>query len=109
MNNENLIPAKKGEVRNPKGYPKGKPNLKTLIEKVWNEEITDAKGDKKIQGLLAVKAILDKAQQGDVSAFRELANRLEGLPTQKTELTGKDGENLLPPVIKFIGVKPDES
>lgn len=82
---DNLIPFKKGQSGNPKGYPKGKPNLKTLIEKVWNEEITDAKGNKKIQGLLAVKALLEKAQKGDVSAFRELADRMEGKAKDRKE------------------------
>ena len=30
-NDENLIPAKKGEVRNPNGRPKGSKNTTTLI------------------------------------------------------------------------------
>lgn len=93
-NEQNLIPAKKGEVRNPKGYPKGQPNIKTLIKKVWNAEITDAKGNKKIQGLLAVKAILDKAKKGDVSAFRELCDRLEGKPIQKQQIDQKVESNI---------------
>lgn len=76
-----------GQSGNPKGRPKGSLNLTTLIEKVWNEEITDAEGNKKIQGLLAVKALIEKAKKGDVSAFKEIADRLEGRAKEKKEMT----------------------
>lgn len=36
-NNENLIPAKKGEVRNPNGRPKGSKNLATHIQNMLND------------------------------------------------------------------------
>lgn len=35
---ENLIPAKKGEVRNPKGKPKGTRHISTWIQDMLNDE-----------------------------------------------------------------------
>ena len=35
---DNLIPAKKGEVRNPKGKPKGTKNLATLVRELESED-----------------------------------------------------------------------
>jgi hypothetical protein len=45
---DNLIPAKKGEVRNPKGKPKGTKHISTWIQEMLNDEefetnILDAK------------------------------------------------------------------
>lgn len=35
---DNLIPAKKGEVRNPKGKPKGTKHISTWIQEMLNDE-----------------------------------------------------------------------
>ena len=82
MNNENLKPCKPGETHNPNGRPKGAIGLKKLITQVFNEEITDANGNKKIQGLLMVKAMVEKANKGDVPAFKAICERMEGMPKQ---------------------------
>lgn len=37
-NEQNLIPAKKGEVRNPKGKPKGTKHISTWIQEILNDE-----------------------------------------------------------------------
>lgn len=78
---------KKGKSGNPKGKPSGTPNIKTLISKVWSEEVIDDGGNKTIRGLLAVKAMFDKASKGNVYAFKALCERLEGMPKQQIEQT----------------------
>jgi len=78
---------KPGHSGNPKGKAKGTLSLKTFIQKVWSEEITDDKGNSKIKALLSIKAMVDKAESGDVSAFKALAERIEGLPKQEIEQT----------------------
>ena len=40
-----------------------------------------------VKGLLAVKAIFDKAEKGDVSAFLALSNRMDGQPKATVENT----------------------
>jgi ABC-type sulfate transport system substrate-binding protein len=70
------------------GRPKGSFNLKKAIRLVFENELTDPKtGGKVVAGLLAVKAMVNKALDGDVAAFKTLAERLEGMPTQKVDQT----------------------
>ena len=94
---------KPGESGNPNGRPKGKIGIKSLIEKVWNEELKDDNGDPYIRGLLSIKAMMDKAEAGDVQAFKVLAERMEGMPNQTVDLNAqvvemptikKDGQEL---------------
>lgn len=86
--NNNLIPAKKGEVRNPKGKPKGTKNFKTIIKEFLDVE-TDAmnpmsgKLEKLSVGQQVVIALLAKAKKGDVPAIKELLDRIDGKAEQK--------------------------
>jgi hypothetical protein len=50
----------------------------------------------------------DKAASGDVSAIKELGDRIDGKSVATTELTGVDGSNL-PISIGINFVKPDDS
>ena len=82
----------KGKSANPKGYPKGKLQTKTII-KYWlgmKEEIPDPF---KPGQFLKVKVIdtmtlglINKARKGDVASYRELLDRVEGKPVQSTKL-----------------------
>ena len=54
------------------------------------------------------EALLDKAASGDVSAIKELGDRIDGKSVATTELTGVDGSNL-PSGIGILFVKPDDS
>jgi hypothetical protein len=38
------------------------------------------------------KALITKASDGDVSAIKEIGDRLDGRPTQATEISGPAGE-----------------
>jgi hypothetical protein len=96
--NNNLIPPKKGEVRNPKGKPKGTIHLSTHIQNLLNDEkfeawIPDARvGVKEYKGA-PVKAILSalviKAMAGDVKAFDALAKYGYGTKLDITSLGEK--------------------
>jgi len=80
---DNLIPAKKGEVRNPKGRTKGSRNRSTIV-KYWLE--TPKKGRNPITGKEEALEIQDfmtlvqivKALKGDVNAYRELMDSAYG-------------------------------
>lgn len=71
---KNLIPPKKGEVRNPKGKPKGTKHLSTWIKEMMEDEAFELflthpiKGVEKFEGA-PVKAIIQtalrKAANGD--------------------------------------------
>ena len=79
------------------GRKKGTPNFKTLIEMVFNKEIKDSNGDVVVKGLLAVKAMFDKAEKGDVSAFLALSNRMDGQPKATVENTDHRVVNIIRP------------
>jgi replication-associated recombination protein RarA len=67
---------KKGHSGNPKGRPKGKRNLATVLEKTLHEKviINENGRRKKITKLeAAVKQLVNKAASGDLRALHELA------------------------------------
>ena len=76
-NEQNLIPAKAGEIRNPKGRGKGVRNRATIVkewlmvEQKFKNPLT---GQEEIlsQADIMTLAVINKARKGDVIAFREL-------------------------------------
>ena len=79
-NNENLKPFKKGQSGNPKGYPKGKRNMKTILRELLQEAspTKEAKlplaeviikialgGEKDSDKIKAVELILSKLEDGN--------------------------------------------
>lgn len=98
-NEHNLIPAKKGEVRNPNGKPKGVQNSKTrllrlleLVTKVRNP-VTGEEEEFSIAEQLDMQ-IIAKARKGDLKAYEIILDRLEGKPKQSTELEVSGGINI---------------
>ena len=90
-NEQNLIPAQKGEVRNPNGRPKGIPNSKTrllrllqLVTKVRNP-VTGEDEEFTIAEQLDMK-IIAKAMKSDLRAYQEILDRLEGRAKQTTDI-----------------------
>jgi hypothetical protein len=106
-NPQNIIPPKKGEIRNPKGRGKGTRNRSTIV-KYWIEAIENTTNPitKKIEDLsqadLMTLAMIKKARKGDVSAYKELMDSAFGKITDKTELTGAGGKDLIPKKIEFV-------
>lgn len=98
-NEQNLIPAKKGEVRNPNGRPKGVANSKTrllrlleLVTKVRNP-VTGEEEEFSIAEQLDMQ-IIAKARKGDLKAYEIILDRLEGKPKQATEVEVSGGMNI---------------
>jgi len=90
-NEQNLIPAQKGEVRNPNGRPKGIPNSKTrllrLLElvQIKTNPITGEKEEFTVAEQLDMM-VLQKAFKGDLKAYQEILDRLEGRAKQTTDI-----------------------
>lgn len=99
-NDENLIPAKKGEVRNPHGRPKGSKNRSTIVreilehaalskyKKAQKEAIGEDLGAQSIAEQMT-SALVIKAMSGDVAAFKELMDSGYGKLLDKVENTHK--------------------
>lgn len=94
-NEENLIPAKKGEVRNPNGRPKGAKNRSTIARK-WLEVNQSLKNpltsetETMSQEDLMTLALIKKAREGDVSAYKALMDSGYGAPIQQIEQTSME-------------------
>ena len=91
-NDENLIPAQKGEVRNPNGRPKGSKNRSTIARK-WLEVNQSLKNpltgesETMSQEDLMTLALIKKAREGDVAAYKALMDSGYGAPLQQIEQT----------------------
>lgn len=94
-NKKNLIPAKLGEVRNPNGRPKGSLNRSTIARK-WLEVNQSLKnpltGDNETmsQEDLMTLALIKKARDGDVNAYKALMDSGYGAPVQQIEQTNTE-------------------
>lgn len=78
---ENIIPPKKGEIRNPKGKPPGTKNRSTLLRK-WLEAGTKV-GTVEDEVILA---LIKKAKSGDIQAIKEIQDTLHGKIADKSEV-----------------------
>ena len=91
-NEQNLIPAKKGEIRNPNGRPKGAKNRSTIARK-WLEVNQSLKNpltgesETMSQEDLMTLALIKKAREGDVTAYKALMDSGYGAPLQQIEQT----------------------
>ena len=96
---DNLVHFKKGESGNPNGRPKGVPNSKTrllrLLELVQTKTnpITGEKEEFSVAEQLDL-VILQKAFKGDLNAYKELMDRLEGKAKQTTDINANIQGNI---------------
>lgn len=111
-NPENLIPAKKGEVRNPNGRGKGVPNSATrykrllqLVEKQKNP-VTGKLENFTVAEVMDMAQMV-KARKGDTRAYEVILDRLEGRPAQSMDVTSA-GEKIEPIVIYTPEKLPEE-
>jgi hypothetical protein len=98
MNNpnavDNLNPFEKGQSGNPNGRPKGKRNRATVARQ-WLEVVQNMKNpltsqfeDLEQQDLMTL-ALIKKAREGDVAAYKALMDSGYGMPTQSVEVEQK--------------------
>jgi hypothetical protein len=104
-NPQNLKPFPKGQSGNPNGRPKGVPNTATRLRRIL--ELTNQKkniANGKIEEFTVAEqmdmALIKKALRGDVVAYREIIDRLEGKAKQSLEVTEK--------TIKVLHTDPDD-
>lgn len=91
---DNLRPPwEKGQSGNPKGRPKGAISSKTilnkflsLVEKGVKNPVTGEFEDMTVAEVMNL-SIIAKARKGNLSAYREVLDRLEGKPQQNIDHT----------------------
>ena len=105
-NEENLKPFKKGEVTNPAGRPVGSKNRSTIARKWLSIE---QKGTNPLTGEnetlsqedMITLALVKKARNGDVNAYKALMDSGFGAPKQTTESEVTVNNFDLKDVLKF--------
>lgn len=90
------MPWKKGQSGNPGGRSK---------DKIWGDAIriavneADEGGDRKKLRVLADR-LVDKALEGDITAIKEIGDRLDGKAAQSVEMSGMEAP-------KYVALMPD--
>lgn len=80
-----------GHTANPNGRPKKDWTWAgLLVEEAEKIDDTDPEKTRKVKHAV-VQAIVKKAAAGDVAAFKEIADRIDGKVPQGLEHTGEDG------------------
>lgn len=109
-NEENLKPFQSGQSGNPNGRPKGIPNAKTRYRRLL--ELTQKKTNPvtgEIEEFTVAEQmdmkIFDKALKGDLQAYREIMDRLEGKPSQF--ITNEVNLNPVDELLKAYGIDPE--
>lgn len=91
---------KKGEVRNTTGRPRKGESL-TETMRVFLDDVPE--GQELSYKDMFIKKSYEKAYEGDPTFAKLVWNYIDGMPVQKSELTGKDGERLIPiPILGSI-------
>lgn len=106
LNPQNLKHFEPGQSGNPAGRPPGIPNAKTRYKRLL--ELTSKKANPVTGELeeftqleLMDMAVFNKALKGDMVAYKEIQDRLEGRAAQAVDLTTK-GKELPTPILGGI-------
>ena len=90
------MPFAPGKSGNPNGARKPRAFAEELRMALKATDAADRDGLRRI-----AEALIAKAEEGDVSAIREVADRIDGKVAQA--VTGADGEPLVVQIIRFGG------
>ena len=89
-------PFPEGKSGNPNGRPLGQRNYATIYrEALIKLAEINGKEPEELENEILSNALLS-ARKGDYRFYKDILDRLFGTPVQKTELTGKDGKDLIP-------------
>lgn len=110
---ENLIPAKKGEIRNPKGKPKGTRSFKTIYRQIADMSVEDLKINlehlpKGVDAATATAIVMfrEAILSGNVQAAKEAFDRAFDKVTDKVEHSGEMQNELK---VTIVNAPADES
>lgn len=93
-------PFPKGVSGNPHGRPKKGMTLTDIAKEILEEQLPDGKTRKE----LLMRKVAQLAYDGNETMIKMIWNYVDGMPTQRTELTGKDSE----PITGIIYTAPEK-
>lgn len=80
-------PWKPGQSGNPNGRPVNENSITYWLK----QELARANGGGRTNAQNIAKKMIVKAKSGELDAMKEIADRTEGKPKQRTEVTGENG------------------
>ena len=84
------------------GAPKGNNNANS-DNRAWRKAVLRHQAQNVEQVARIVSKQFDKAEEGDIQAFKAITEISDGKPVQQTEISGRDGESLLSNLtVKFV-------
>lgn len=92
----------KGVSGNPGGRPKKEWTWSGLLEEAMEEELTTVDGKTDKVKKFITKRLVKMAIDGDLSAQKEIMNRMEGMPKQSMELSGNEESPIKVDVIETL-------
>ena len=96
----------KGSILNPEGTKVGSISIHKIIKRRL-AEVVDWDGKRELAEVLVDRMLMEAIKNGDKQLMMYITNIVDGMPTQKTELTGRDGKDLQPVLVKFLTEKKD--
>ena len=108
---KNLKPAKKGDVRNPSGKPKGTLNHKTILDRflALEEKMTNpvtGEQEQFSQYEIIYLQLIGQARKGNLKAMKELLDRYEGKAQQRVEINQTNEKHVTVQILEGYGIKP---
>jgi hypothetical protein len=84
------------------GAPKGNNNA-NFENRAWRKAVLRHQAQNAEQIAKIVSKQFEKAEEGDIQAFKAITEISDGKPVQQTEITGAGGESLLNNLtVKFV-------
>lgn len=75
---------------------KEKRSFRMLLEMAMSQKVRNKEGDEKTKKEVSIIQLADKCMRGDLRAIELAMNILGENPVNKVEVTGKDGQDLIP-------------
>ena len=102
----NLKPFRKGQSGNPKGRPKGI-SLSEAYRRVL-AEVDESDPQRRTFAEILAEQMIGKAKRGDVQAAREIADRVEGKPRQRLEISEQELDRQIEEALRVLAAQADE-
>lgn len=93
---DNLKPFQKGKSGNPKGRPEGQRNYATIYKEALKDLAKQRKTTPEKLEMEFVQQGMIRGFNGDYRFFQDTLDRIHDKPKSRTELTGPNGEPLIP-------------
>ena len=91
-----------GSCGNPNGRPEGTLSLVSILKKLLADV---PEGEEETNAIILMKEAIKKAKGRDATMLRDIINRVDGMPKQSLEHTGKDEGPIQVSIVSYKDAK----